>query len=593
MKIAMRMRKTGYAKRLGIAYVLLFFLFVLLFSYVQLQREKEHAKEIYRNQVELVADLVAAYVDDYPADSVQAFVARAEKVDHLVGQVKIRVLDLWGERCYGSTGPHGVLDDYSEEPEVQNARIAGSGSGIRKPFGSDEYHFYFARQYDERFMVWIDTPFRNPGALFTSDNLFAYFLILLFFSLLWVVMSYVGNLKRGMLRICDYLESAEEDPSGQEMDSPDPELERVCRKIVGDYAQLRKSKDESKLLQDKLLSHFHYVQEGICIFSAEREKIYANALFVQHVNNILDEPTFDMAKVFTCPEFREMFEFLDAHTPVRPNDTRQLSYTSVLSKNGRNYNTRLLIFNDNSFEVSLNDITRIEQNKALKHEMTSNIAHELKTPVSSVRGYLETLLANGNIDEENRKFFLERAYDQTLRLTELIQDVSFLNKIEEASDLFVKENLKVKAIVDEVGNDLKLDLEKAGIVLENALAPEVEVYGNRTLLYALFRNLVENTLHYAGKDVSIHIEAYDKDENLYHFDYYDTGCGVPENHLSRLFDRFYRVGEGRTRKDGGSGLGLAIVKNAVQFHGGMISARRYKEHGLEFIFSLQRAQGKP
>ena len=131
-------------------------------------------------------------------------------------------------------------------------------------------------------------------------------------------------------------------------------------------------------------------------------------------------------------------------------------------------------------------------------------------------------------------------------------------------------------------------MENQAVVFENALNPDVVVNGNRTLLYALFRNLVENSLHYAGKGVVIHIEMYDQDATLYHFDYYDTGCGVDDVHLARIFDRFYRVSEGRTRKDGGSGLGLAIVKNAVQFHGGMITARKYKDHGLEFIFSLSK-----
>lgn len=580
----------NYKKRLGIVYVLMFLVFSFLFSYVQLQREREHTKQVYRLQFDLVSDLVAAYMEQASVDSIQAFVARAERIDHLISAVKIRVLHPSGEYRLGSSNRHGVLDDYSEEPEVENARIVGTGSGIRKPFGSDEYHFYYARQYAD-FMIWMDTPFRNPNALFTADNWFAYFLILLFFSLLWVVMSYADNIRKNMVRMCDFLDSAGKGGADcSSMDFPDTELGALGRKIVRNYTQLQHSKDETKILQDKLLSHFHYVQEGICIFSAKREKIYANALFIQYVNGILSEPTFDMARIFSCPEFNEMFEFLDAHTPVRPNDTRQLSYSSMLTKNGRTYNMRLLIFNDNSFEVSLNDITRLEQNRTLKHEMTNNIAHELKTPVSSVRGYLETLLVNDEIDGTNRRFFLERAYNQTLRLTELIQDVSLLNKIEEASDLFEKENLRIREIVEEVGRDLRLDLEKEGITFENALSSEVEVYGNRTLLYALFRNLVENSLHYAGKNLTIHIEVYDKDENLYHFDYYDTGCGVADVHLARIFDRFYRVNEGRTRKDGGSGLGLAIVKNAVQFHGGMISARRYKEHGLEFVFSLQRAR---
>lgn len=586
--MAIRLGKLDYKKKLGLLFVGIFAVFTVLLALVQQQREKEHAKEIYRTQFELISDLVAVYVDHYPVDSVRLFVARAEKLDNLISAVKIRVLNPTGEYLIGAKEKHGALWDYSDEPEVQNAVIQGVGSGIRKPFGSREEHFFYARQYPD-FMIWMDMPFRYESRLFTSDNGFAYFLLFLLLAGLWVVLWYADTLRRNTEKICDFLDTA---GSGkldiENFVFPNNELGMLSRRMMTGYMQLQKSRDEINVLQEKLIRHFHYVQEGICIFSPRREKIYANALFVQYVSNILSEPTFDMASIFQSPEFSSMVEFLESHSPVRPNASQQPSYTSVIRKNGRTYGLRMLLFNDNSFEVSLDDITRLEQNKTLKQEMTNNIAHELKTPVSSVRGYLETLLANGDMDEQNRKFFLERAYNQTLRLSELIQDVSFLNKIEEASDLFPKERLKLKAVAEEVGNDLHLDLQKCGICFENRIGEAVEVYGNRTLLYALFRNLVENTMHYAGSNVRIHVEDYDSDEALYHIDYYDTGVGVEDVHLSRLFDRFYRVGEGRTRKDGGSGLGLAIVKNAVQFHGGMITARRHKEHGLEFVFSLEK-----
>lgn len=569
-----------------IACVALFLVFGFLLSWVQLQREKDHAKELYRFQFALLSDLAAAYMEHYPVDSAEKFVAHAKSLDHVLSDVKICILNPTGEYRIGDP-QRGVMSDYSEEPEVQNALITGTGSGIRVPFGSETPHFYYARQYDD-FMIWMDMPFQYSRTLFTSSNWFPLFLLLLFFVSLCLVLLHADNLKKVMSRIFDFLDSAGSSNLDYEnFKLPHTEVGLLVRKIVRNYQQLQQSRDEIKVLQDKLIRHFHYVQEGICIFSPQREKIYANALFVQYISSILDEPTFDMGRLFTAPEFKEMVDFLDANLPVQSTDTKLPSYSGRLMKNGRTYKLRLLIFSDNGFEVSLDDVTRLEQNKTLKQEMTNNIAHELKTPVSSIRGYLETVLGNG-MDDKQRKFFLERAYNQTLRLSDLIQDVSLLNKIEEASDLFQKEKIVVKEIVDEVVNDLHLDLAKQEVRFENALSPEVIVNGNRTLLYTLFRNLVENSLHYAGKGVVIHIEMYDQDSTLYHFDYYDTGCGVEDVHLARLFDRFYRVGEGRTRKDGGSGLGLAIVKNAVQFHGGMITARRYKDHGLEFIFSLSK-----
>lgn len=578
--------RVNYKGKLILACAALFLIFSLALAWVQLQREKDHAKELYRFQFAILSDLTAGFMQHYPVDSVEKFVSQAEALDMIIPEVKICILNPTGEYRIGDS-LRGVMSDYSEEPEVQNALIAGTGSGIRIPFGSDQPHFYYARQYPD-FMLWMDMPFVYSETLFTSSNLFSIFLLLLFFSALCLVLLHSDILRKSLVRISDFLDS--ESPSNLDYSQfklPENETGLLLRKIMRNYQQLQQSKDEINVLQEKLIRHFHYVQEGICIFSPQREKIYANALFVQYVSNILDEPTFDMGRIFSAPEFKAMTDFLDASLPVQPNDAKLPSYSALVEKNGRTYKLRLLVFSDNGFEVSLDDVTRLEQNKTLKQEMTNNIAHELKTPVSSIRGYLETVLENG-MDEKQRKYFLERAYNQTLRLTDLIQDVSFLNKIEEASDLFKKEPVVLRNIVEEVANDLHIDLENQAVVFENALGPDVIVNGNRTLLYALFRNLVENSLHYAGKGVVIHIEMYDQDAGLYHFDYYDTGCGVDNVHLSRLFDRFYRVSEGRTRKDGGSGLGLAIVKNSVQFHGGMITARKYKDHGLEFIFSLSK-----
>ena len=167
--------------------------------------------------------------------------------------------------------------------------------------------------------------------------------------------------------------------------------------------------------------------------------------------------------------------------------------------------------------------------------------------------------------------------------------MSLINKIEESAELFPKEDIDVRAIAQEAVDDLADKAAAASITVENRLPEPMPIQGNRELLYAVFRNLIENSIAYAGEGVSVVIETYRSPLSTYHIHLYDTGRGVPDADLARLFDRFVRIDDGRSRRNGGTGLGLSIVKHAVLFHGGEIYAKNRSDGdtGLEFYFSLK------
>ena len=231
----------------------------------------------------------------------------------------------------------------------------------------------------------------------------------------------------------------------------------------------------------------------------------------------------------------------------------------------------------------------VKDRSLLKKQMTSNIAHELRTPVTSIRGYLETLLACPDMPLEKKNVFLERAYNQTLRLSELISDMALISKIEEKSSNFKKAEIDLFDVANEVFDEFSERTAAKNVNIENRIPQGSMLMANRTLVYSILRNLVENTLKYAGDSITIHLENfYIPSDKMHYVTYYDTGVGVPDEHLERIFERFYRVQEGRTRDDGGSGLGLSIVRNAVDFHGGKIKVSNREEGGLRFSFSLAR-----
>ena len=230
--------------------------------------------------------------------------------------------------------------------------------------------------------------------------------------------------------------------------------------------------------------------------------------------------------------------------------------------------------------------TRKEQD-ILKRQLTQNIAHELKTPVASIQGYLETILDNPHINEQTREQFLQRCYAQSERLTSLLHDISTLNRLDDGSDMIDFEAVDITQLVADITKETALVRQERKMTFDNQLPERIVVKGNRSLLYSVFRNLTDNAIAYAGEGRTITLEAKEQG-NKWHFIFRDNGQGVPPEHLARLFERFYRVDKGRSRKMGGTGLGLAIVKNAVLLHGGTIRVSNLPEGGLKFEFTIKK-----
>ena len=231
---------------------------------------------------------------------------------------------------------------------------------------------------------------------------------------------------------------------------------------------------------------------------------------------------------------------------------------------------------------------REEQEKIrIKQQLTNNINHELKTPVASIQVCLETLLSGINLSEEKKQELIERCYANNERLRRLLEDVSLITRMESGSQLIGKESVTINSIIDEVADELEMMPENERLNLHTDFNEVVVVEGNLSLIGSIFRNLTENAIAYSGGK-NIYISLIDNNEESCTIRFEDDGCGVDEMQLARLFERFYRVDKGRSRRMGGTGLGLAIVKHAVQFHGGTIAVSNREEGGLRFEFSLKK-----
>ena len=228
-----------------------------------------------------------------------------------------------------------------------------------------------------------------------------------------------------------------------------------------------------------------------------------------------------------------------------------------------------------------------EKENRMRRELTQNIAHELKTPVASILGYTDTILDSPTMTDEVKSQFIARTNAQAHRLATLLEDISTLNRMDYARDLITKERVDVSELVADIAQETAIALDSRQMTLRNYLPQSIIINGNYSLLYSIFRNLMDNAVNYAGRGTTVEISATQQSDGWL-FCFKDNGVGIPASHQARIFERFYRIDKGRSRDMGGTGLGLSIVKNAVLLHGGTIDVSTPPAGGLAFEFTLRQ-----
>ena len=369
---------------------------------------------------------------------------------------------------------------------------------------------------------------------------------------------------------------------------PNDELGDISQNIVTLYHRQQKAKNELSMEREKLIKHFQYSKEGFAMFTSEGREILSNILFIQFINVISDTQIHQVEDVTDIAELEPIRTFLNKNIRNLNRKKKVLRESVTIDKNGKIFLIECILFLDNSYEISINDISRQEEESRMKRQLTQNVSHELKTPVSSIQGYLETILSNPDLSPDKRQFFLERCYSQSTRLTGLLRDISVLNRLDEASEMFDLTEVNITKLITEIQKECSQDMEEKHITSEIILPGDPTVFGNNSLLYSIFRNLYDNAIAYAGENIKITVNCYKEDPKYYYFSFSDNGVGIPEEHINRIFERFYRVDKGRSRKIGGTGLGLSIVKNGVNFHKGQISAKSSPGKGVTFFFTLKK-----
>lgn len=580
-----------YRRKLFSNFFVLFIAFAIAIAGFQYKREKEYRTQQLENSLLTYINLANEYLIHHQLiqkdslrvmDSLHAIIPEKE--------IRLTVIDKHGIVIYDSYVENfEELENHISRPEVQESLHKHKGSSIRHST-STRIDFYYCSVNFEEYFVRAALPYDFKIENYLKvDTVFIYVIFFIFLLAAMALVYLSDKLGNTISKLQRFATKAAE---GKVIDIdeqfPDNELGMIGNQIVQVYSKLHNTKNELSAEREKLFRHLQIAHEGIAVFNKDKKQLLANNHFIQYLNSLSDDLAVAPNKVFKIKDLKKINKFIDEQLKIAKSDSAGVTLSSnmvTIQKNNKYFVVQAIIFNDLSFEISINDVTKLEKEKKLKQQMTSNIAHELKTPVSSILGYLETLL-NSDVDEETAKFFIERSYIQSQRLTSLIQDISLLNKIEEASDLFEIKSLNVQEILDNAIDDLRHKMQEKDITLSIDLSENLNILGNHSVFFSIWRNLIENAVNYAGDGIRIRIENYLEDESFLYFSFSDNGSGIDEKHLTRVFERFYRVDSGRSRSMGGSGLGLSIVKNGVMFHKGEISVKNLKGGGLEFIFSI-------
>lgn len=580
----------SFSHKLFLSVISIFLVFAACFITYQYHREKEYKIALLDIQLQdYNARLYEKLGSPLPTSK--------EALNHYTHthsdkDVRVTIITLKGEVVYDSQRSNDTpLANHLDRVEVQKALAHTTGYDVRRTSQTTGVSYFYSATRYSNYLIRSAKPYDvSLTNNLKADSHYLWFTATVTLLLLLFFYKFTNKLGTAVSQLREFAMRADRNqPIEMDIQTafPNNELGEISGHIIRIYKRLQDTKEALYMEREKLITHLQISREGLGVFNKDKKEILVNNLFIHYTNQLSDANLQSTEEIFAIDELQQITNFINKaqRHPLTPKEKRM---AITINKNGKTFVVECITFQDADFEISINDITQEEEQMRLKRQLTQNIAHELKTPVSSIQGYLETIVSTPNIPPEKTTLFLQRCYAQSNRLSRLLRDISVLTRMDEAADMTEMEPVDFAQLVGSIINEVSLELEEKHITVRNSLTQSLPLRGNHSLLYSIVRNLMDNAIAYAGSDIEIHISCFRQDAQFYYFSFCDTGIGVAPQHLHRLFERFYRVDKGRSRKLGGTGLGLAIVKNAVLIHGGSISAKNNPSGGVEFVFTLAK-----
>lgn len=468
-----------------------------------------------------------------------------------------------GTVLYDSVESADKMGNHADREEIKEAREYGTGEASRYSSTLTEQTIYISKLLSDGSVLRVSVSHATVPALVFGMLQPLIVVLLLAFILSSVLAHRLSEKIVEPLSAID-LDKPLENNTYDELAPVLSHIEKQHRQIARQMYDLDRSRSEFEAVT-------HNMKEGLVLTSEKGEIISINpsaasfflgvkpdsAEFYEHEKGCIGK---DFLTLDRSRETHELIERAQANGEAESRVSRwgreyQLNASRVLS-DGKFTGIVLLIFD-------VTDKVFAERNR---REFTANVSHELKTPLQSIMGSAE-LIENGLVKPEDMKDFSDRIYKEAARLLTLIEDIIRLSQLDENVEL-AWENLDIAKMASDTAALLRDTAEKKNVIINLDCEP-TEIYGVRQLYSEIIYNLCENAIKYNKDGGSVTVSVHPKNGGI-ELTVSDTGIGIPPEHRSRVFERFYRVDKSHSKATGGTGLGLSIVKHAVQYLGGQI-----------------------
>lgn len=511
-----------------------------------------------------------AYSLNEPGDNIEYLKGYVSQLP----EMRITYIDSDGKVLFENRKDKEDLENHLNREEIEQAIAKGEGSAKRKSQTLGNTTYYSAKRLDDGTIIRVSRESKNAFGGFIE--ILPYDLgILIIILIISLIMS-----KHSADKIVKPLEEAGENIDDLKEIAVYDELKPFVRRIKSQNDLIKSQYEEIKIDRDKTQEVLNSMKEGLLLIDRDKNIISINISGKRYFDSPIDK--IEGQSVLALTRDEEVLKAIDKVFNEKTGSRVLIDRT----KDGIKKYYKIYINPSQVKDVGaillIMEVTKEVEAEIIRSEFTSNVSHELKSPLTSIMGFAEMIKSGMVTDEKDIKEFSGMIYKESSRLLQLIEELLSLSKLNE-ENIVLKENVNVRKVAEDVADSLSFEAKKKNIDIE--IEGEGEIISANTLIYEMLFNLVSNSIKYSNDDKVVKIKIEDgKDKMLISVE--DQGIGIKREEIPRIFERFYTVDKSRSKQNGGTGLGLSIVKHIVNVLKGDIEVESNPGKGTKFKITL-------